>query len=169
MAKLEGTFKAYGVEGSEQYGVTRGGTDQVVVDLKLETGDVVSTFLYFSDAAAPHSIKRLRALGWRGTDLSNLAGIGSEEVDVRVYWEEYEGKENMKVEIVTGGTVVLKDPLDAKGKSQFAKRYANLAASVKAEPKSAPKRAPAPQQRQQRTGTDDFGGDYGGGDDEIPF
>jgi hypothetical protein len=169
MARIEeGTYRARAVEGSEQYGQTSKGNDQIVIDLDLETGDRVSTFLFFSEKAAPHSIKRLRACGWKGNDLSDLKGIGAEEVDVRVYYEDYEGKESMKVEIATGGTVVLadKDRYDAKGKAAFAKRFQNLVSSVKPDTKPAQRRAAPPPAQRQATGTD---GGYSDTDDEIPF
>jgi hypothetical protein len=133
MARLEGNYRARGVAGSEQFGTTKNGADQVVIDLELlDVGQTVSTFLYFSEKAAPHSIKRLRALGWTGTDLSDLAGIDAQEVEVRVYWETFNEKESMKVEIVTGGTVVLSDQArhDERGKKQFAARFANLVKSI---------------------------------------
>lgn len=159
-----GTYRGRGVEGSEQYGTTRGGNDQVVVDLQLETGEVVSTFLYFSEAAAPHSIKRLRALGWDGDNLADLKGIGSRDVDVRVSYEEYEGKQQMRVEVVTGGTVTIKDPLDDKGKRSFAQRYATLAKSIRPEPK----KAAASNGRTSRH-VPDQDPNNGAETDEIPF
>lgn len=135
MARLEGNYRARGVAGSEQYGTTKNGADQVVIDLELlDVGQTVSTFLHFSERAAPHSMKRLRALGWKGTDLSDLAGIDTQEVDVRIAWEVFNEKETMKVEIVTGGTVVLSEQArhDARGVKSFAQRFAKLAAATPA-------------------------------------
>ena len=127
-----GTYKGRGIAGSEQYGVTSNGNDQVVVDLNLvDLGESVSTFLNFSEAAAQYSIDRLRALGWEGNDLSNLAGIDRNEVMVSVKYETWEGKERMRVEIVTGGgRVTLKDTMDDKRKKVFAARFKGLAAST---------------------------------------
>lgn len=130
-----GTYRAKAIAGSEQYGMTKGGNDQVAVDLKLETGDVVTAFLVFSEAAAPYSVQRLRALGWEGDNLAQLDGLGTTTADVRISYDEWEGKQKMKVEIVTGGTVKLKDTLDERGKKQFAARFANLAKSIKPEPR----------------------------------
>ena len=88
-----GTYKGRGIAGSEQYGVTSNGNDQVVVDLNLvDLGESVSTFLNFSEAAAQYSIDRLRALGWEGNDLSNLTGIDRNEVMVSVKYETWEGR-----------------------------------------------------------------------------
>jgi len=142
MAINAGVFKGRAVAGSEQYGTTKGGNDQIVVDVDLETGDRVSAFLVFSEAAAPHSMKRLRALGWEGDNLADLQGLGSRECDVRVSYEQWEGKEKMRVEIVTGGTVTIKDPLDDRSKRAFAQRFANLAKQTKAEPEKKGDRIP---------------------------
>lgn len=133
-----GTYRAQAVPGSEQYGTTSGGNDQIVVEIELlDLGERASTFLVFSDAAAPYAIDRLRAMGWTGGDLTNLEGLGSQECEVLVKYEFYDGKDRMKVEVLTGGgRVVLKDQLDEKGKKAFAAKYADI---VKQKPATAPK------------------------------
>lgn len=124
----QGTYRGKAIAGSEQYGETSNGNDQIVIDLDLlDIGEKVSTFLVFSDKSAPYSLERLRALGWKGNDLANLDGIGTNEVDVEVKYETYKGEEKMKVQILTGGGVVLKNKLDDKGKKAFAAKYAALA------------------------------------------
>jgi hypothetical protein len=131
-----GTYRAQAIAGSEQYGTTSNGNDQIVIDLDLlDVGERVSTFLVFSDKAAQYSIDRLRAAGWKGDDLSKLDGLGSVECEVEVKYEEYQGEQKMKVQIRTGGAVKLKDQLDDKGKKAFAAKYKDLAKSVAA-PKS---------------------------------
>lgn len=158
-----GTYRGRAIAGSEQYGTTSNGNDQIVIDLELDTGERVSTFLVFSQKAAKYSMDRLRALGWTGTDLTNLAGIDTNEVQVEVRYEEYNGEEKMKVEIRTGSGVVLKDKMDDNAKKAFGAKFKALAmktpaaTSTPAPPKAAPK--PSPRQ--------DDG--FAGGDDEIPF
>jgi len=126
-----GTYRARAVAGKEQYGQTKNGTDQVVLEMDLpDLGQTVSVFLYFSDAAAPHSIKRLRLAGWTGDDLSNLEGLGSRECDVVVKYEDYKGEQKMKVEIMSGGTVVLENKLDDKSKKAFGAKFKALAKST---------------------------------------
>jgi hypothetical protein len=123
-----GTYRGRAIAGTEQYGTTSNGNDQIVLDLDLiDLGEKVSTFLVFSDKSAPYSLERLRACGWKGDDLSNLSGIDANEVNVEVKYEMYQGDEKMKVQILTGGGVVLKDKLDDKGRRAFAARYAKLA------------------------------------------
>ncbi len=129
-----GTYRGRAIKGSEQYGQTSNGNDQIVIDLDLfELGEKVSTFLVFTDKAAQYSLDRLRACGWTGDDLSNLSGIDANEVDVSVKYEMWEGQERMKVQILTGGGAVkLKDQLDDKGKKAFAAKYRDLAKTVAA-------------------------------------
>lgn len=145
-----GVYKGRAIAGTEQYGTTSNGNDQIVLDLELpDIGEKVSCFLVFSDKSAPYSVERLRALGWRGDDLSRLDGIDANEVDVEVRYEEYKGERKMKVEIRTSGGVVLKDKLDDKGKRAFAAKYAQLAkaspvVAAPAQPARRPAPAPAP-------------------------
>jgi hypothetical protein len=127
MSIAAGVYRGRAVAGSEQYGTTNNGTDQIAIDLDLDGGHRVSTFLYFSDKAAKYSIQRLRSLGWQGSDLSNLVGIDANDVDVEIKYEEYQGELKMKVNIVAGGTVTLDKPLDDKGKKAFAARFKALA------------------------------------------
>lgn len=129
-----GTYRGRGIAGSEQYGSTSNGNDQIVIDLDLpDIGEQVSTFLVFSDKAAPYAIQRLRALGWQGSDLSNLDGIDANEVDVEIRYEMYKGEEKMKVEIRTGGgRVQLQNTYDEKSKRGFAAKYAKLCAGAPA-------------------------------------
>lgn len=135
----EGNYRGKGIAGSEQYGETSNKNDQIVIELELlDLGEKVSTFLVFSDKAAPYALQRLRALGWTGDNLADLSGIDANEVDVRVFYEEYQGKTTMKVDIVTAGGVVLASQLDDKGKKAFAAKYANLA---KTTPAAAPRAA----------------------------
>lgn len=172
-----GTYTGRAVAGSEQYGQTSNGNDQVVIELELtELGEKVSTFLVFSDKSAPYAIQRLRALGWTGNNLGDLRGIDRNEVPVSVRYEEYKGELKMKVEIVTAGGVVLQNQLDDKGKKAFAAKYASLVRSTpggNAAP--AARQAPAKRtstQRQAPAPASASGEDFGGAtgtDDDIPF
>src|SRR5678816_1758729 len=127
-----GTYRGRGIAGSEQYGVTSKGNDQIVLDLELlDIGARVSTFLIFTDNSAEYELARLRALGWTGNDLGRLAGIDANEVEVEVKYEQWEGKQQMKVQIRTGGgRVVLKQQMDDKAKRAFGAKFAKLAATI---------------------------------------
>lgn len=114
-----GIYKARGVEGSVQYGKTVNGIEQVAVDVELiEFGRTVTTFLFFSDAAKPYSIDRLKALGWNGD--APITGIGRNEAQVRISYEDYKGEEKMKVEVMTGGgRVSLREQLSPQEQRGF--------------------------------------------------
>jgi hypothetical protein len=109
-----GIFKAHAIAGSEQYGETTNGHPQIalVFHMKVDgsTQDA-STFLIFSPESAPYSYERLRACGWEGNDLTDLKGIDKNEVDLKVWQDSYEGKPQIKVEIVGGGKVTMAKPL----------------------------------------------------------
>lgn len=124
-----GNYKAKAVKGSAQVGETDKGTLQIAVDLDVKDTSgqslgVMTTFLYFSDAAQTYSYERLKALGWEGKgpeDIDKLDKIDLNEVDVRVTQpEQYRDPTtgvmkngNSKIEILTGtGKVTIQKPLD---------------------------------------------------------
>jgi hypothetical protein len=110
-----GTFRARAVQGSAQSGDTTNGYPQIALTMRMVieggTQDAV-TFLIFSPDAAPYAWERLRALGFKGSEiLKEPEGIYETEVDVNVKSEVYEGKTQYKCDIVAGGgTVKLSKP-----------------------------------------------------------
>jgi hypothetical protein len=129
--RLSGMYKGFGVEGSQQFAVSGSGTDQMAIDLEIDAGDgstrLMTTFLYFSPKAIQYALERLRALGWdgRGSPL-DATGISRNAVNVSVTYETYDGKERMRVEIVTGGGRVELQPMDPAAKRAMAARVAAL-------------------------------------------
>ncbi len=167
-----GIYKARGMAGSEQYGTARTGTDQIVIDLLVELGDGettrLSTVLYFSDAAAPYAIERLRALGWAGNDLLDLRDLNKNEVDVAIKYETFEGQQRMKVDIMTGsGRLKLESPMGTREKAAFAARMKSFMAGGIAKattkpaaptPRAPGKAGPPPDESPGAgEGVDDFG------------
>jgi hypothetical protein len=119
-----GRFKGRGIAGSEQYGTSgENETLQIGVDVNVPALErSVTCFLYFSPAAYPYSIDRLRAMGWEGDDIRDLLGIDKNEIDVEIREEEYQGTKRWKVEIQSGpGKVQMKSQI---GKDDFARRFA---------------------------------------------
>lgn len=115
-----GVYKGRAVKGSEQYGKTSGGTDQIVLDLAIkELGRNLQTFLYFSEKSAPYSIERLRKCGWKTDDILDLTGIDENEIDVEVLYEMYQPPDGspartvMKVNIIAVGRVQIDQFSDA--------------------------------------------------------
>ncbi len=103
-----GTYKARGVEGSVEYGHSSTGNEQCSLLLAFSTppleGRTLTTFLSFADKSMPYTLDRFVALGWtRGTDDPKFPGISKNEVDVEIRYETYNGREQMRVEIWTGG------------------------------------------------------------------
>lgn len=180
-----GIHKARAIAGSAQYGQTSNHNDQIVIELELiELGLSVSSFLVFSEKSASYSIRKLRAAGWKGNDLSNLEGLGSTIVPVEVRYEVYNGEEKMKVDIQTGASVVLDQTLDDKAKRAFAARFKDMAALVppvsgqaaatpsQGSPNSFGTVTARTQKGVQQRSPEPSGPDYSndqGGDDDIPF
>jgi hypothetical protein len=118
--------KGKAIAGSQQYGTAGdNNTPQIAIDFELgENKKTVTCFLFFSPAAYPYSIDRLRACGWEGDNLADLKGIDKLVVDLEVTEETYQGKTRTKVEIMTGpGKVKLDKPISP---DDFAKRVAVL-------------------------------------------
>ena len=139
MNKIEaGTYKARGVEGSVQKGTSKSGTEQIALNLDIPSlGRQVTTFLYFSDNAIQYALDRLAALGWDGTP-GKYNGISKNEVDVQIRYEMYDGKEQMKADIYTGGgQVVLKAPMQGQEERAFDDRIAKAFKQRSAEPSTA--------------------------------
>lgn len=159
-----GFYQGRAVAGSEQYGVSKNGNDQIALDIAIPSlNSTFTTFLSFSEAAAPYAIERLRVCGWKGNDVTKLVGIDANEVTVQVKYETYDGKERMKVDIATGGgRITLENQMDEKSKRAFAARMKAFADGT------APKTAPAAKKRNNA----DPGFDPNAGfhdDDDLPL
>jgi hypothetical protein len=130
-----GTFKGRAVKDTLQYGETKNAYPQIAVTMRMAidggTQDAV-TFLIFSPDAAPYSFERLRALGWKGQDLSqDLVGIDANEVDVNVRADEYNGKTQYKCDIVAGGgTVKLDKPISREAFAAKVKAISGVQGSI---------------------------------------
>lgn len=169
-----GFYKGRAIAGSEQFGRTSNGTDQIALDVDVPAlGRQLTVFLFFTDAAAPYAIEKLRACGWQGEDLSNLFGIDANEIDVAVKYETYDGKTRMKVDISTGGgRVKLENVMTEQDKRAFAARMKSFVRGADAVGGRAPTapRGPssprAPSSTQRREGAYDPGPPE---TDDIPF
>jgi hypothetical protein len=150
----EGRYKAKAAtpdaEGApHEFGKSKNGTPELLVHLYLP--DLQRTYvspMYFSAAAAPGSEERLRALGC--TDITTLAGIDSNEVEVELKYEAYDGKWRIRVQIMSGGGVFhTSNPMEGKGKEFLANIVANTGRPPNlgggaAQPPAAPSGAPKP-------------------------
>ncbi len=91
-------------------GTSSKGTPELLVRLNVhELGRQFTSPLYFSPDAEAYSFDRLRAMGWKGEDLSDLTGIDANEVDVSISYENYTDpttrvtSPKMRVQIISGG------------------------------------------------------------------
>jgi hypothetical protein len=112
----QGVYKARAIKGSEQYGESSNKNQQIYIDFKFpELNRQYTIILSLSPAAYPYSIQRLRALGWDGDRISDLTGIDKNEVDVDLTHETWEGKQQVKLNIRSGGgRIVAQNPVDPK-------------------------------------------------------
>ena len=127
MSKLpEGYYQGRVVAGEGQFGETSKGTIEAVIPFLLEDDSFegperVTVRLYFSEKAEEYSVKKLRAIGWKGGDLT-FANCPN-EVTVAIKYETYEGEERMKADIMTGPQVKPLEPARARA---FSARLAGL-------------------------------------------
>ncbi len=83
------------------------GTMQIGVVFELldqEPGTYITYYGYFTDGALEFTLKALRAMGWQGSDITELdnngGGLDQREVQIVVEHEEYQGRIQTKVKWV---------------------------------------------------------------------
>lgn len=137
----KGTHKARGVEGA--LGMTGTGKEQVAVLLEIlegeHMGEQITWYGYFTEKTVDRTMQSLRYLGWETDDLSDLAGIGSNEVRVVIEHEEdQQGEMRARVKWINGGGGIgLKDKMDDNAARAFAARMKGAAiASRSAQPRN---------------------------------
>lgn len=142
---IAGVYKGRAMPETAKLGTTENGHDQIGFMVQISRGgghrDIVPMYLVFSDGpkgSAKYSMERLRALGWEGSDLRDLRTIGKNLVDVRVDYEEYQGEEKLRVEIVTG--LRMDRPMTDKVAEGFASRFRALAESTPIVVQAAPEK-----------------------------
>lgn len=125
----EGTYAARALTGA--LGYTNGGKEQVAVQFALldeqgaETGERITWYGYFTEKTQERTLRALRTAGWAGTDISQLDGLGSRDVELVVKHEEYNGKWAAKVAWVNepgSGGLALSEPMPADKAKAFANR-----------------------------------------------
>ncbi len=141
MSKLQaGTYpgRAIGVmvDGRQyvRFGYSEKGNEQIAVDLELLAdgyeGTIVTWFGSFANEKAIEiTMRTLRALGWQCDNLTVLEGLGSTEVDIKIGYEDYQGRERMRVEVwpVNRGGAKMKKKLEGKALHDFADRMKGYA------------------------------------------
>jgi hypothetical protein len=127
--RLEGRFVGRSTGAADvQFGHAKNGSEQIAVMVELLheelEGRKVTWFGSFAtDESTKITMRTLRHLGWTCDDLTVLEGLGSTEVDVVIKYEEYNGKEQMRVNIFSrDARVEMKNPMSEEQKRAFAAR-----------------------------------------------
>lgn len=140
---------------SIQFGTTSTGKEQVAVEFEILpfadgpgefAGQSITAFMFFTEKTLARTVESLRHCGWVGDDLAELPALAadgklSQEVEIVVDHEEYEGKVSAKVKWVNkpggGGAIKLEKPLDDAGLRTFAARMKASIRSSQAPQRSA--------------------------------
>lgn len=151
-----GKYRARAVSGD--WGYTNNGTEQVAVLFKLaDSGEQITWYGYMTERASDRAIESLLTCGV--TDLQTLAGLDSNEVELDITHETYNGKESARVNWVNrlgSGGVAMKSRMSDTDKARFTARFQGQFLKKKAELGGANDSTPA---GSKATGTDD----------DIPF
>ena len=105
--------------------VSKNGNDMVIANFYIEDErcSLPWSHTFGSTKAANEAIRSLRAMGWRGTDITDLSGATDNEVELKVEMETWEGKKRAKVKYVdVPGKGIRGEPMDAARKASFAER-----------------------------------------------
>jgi len=179
-----GTYRARAR--GEQYvafGVSSNGNEQVAVELELlGDGDAPSgesitwTGTFASETAIRIALDAMRAMGWTGSTILDLTGIGSTVVEAVVEHETYQGETRARVKFINvpgASRFKFKQELDAGGKAALAARLRAYttkpgapSAPAPARPAARPAARQATPQRAPAQGWDGQGADP---DDLPPF
>lgn len=124
-----GTYKATAT--SAALDETENGKTYVQMDFEVpELGRKLSSRLYFVGGAIPFSLEKLKSTGWDGKSIGDLTTVGSKECTLEVKYEDYQGKQQLKVEIKSGGGGM---KLDGKMNDQKRRAFvAEIDAMIKA-------------------------------------
>ena len=128
------------------------GREQIALDCAtVDTGETITWYGLFGDEPVTDAgetitdltFKALRVFGWKGNDLTDLAGIENNEVELVVVHEEWKGKVSSKVKFVNKpGGMGLKSPMSDAQATKFSASMKAAAAKVTADGSPAPKVAP---------------------------
>ena len=172
MIETPGNYPARAVDAV--WSESKDGTPVINIDFEIQndTRDhIVWRGSFVSDASTDRSIAGMRAAGFLGVDMADLASLKREntpQVQLVVDWNEYNGSRTLQVKFINtggalGGAKAYEMPVD-KQKAFAASMKAKLA-SFGSTPR--PRPAAVPRQTMAATGTD--GGAPYDGDDDIPF
>jgi hypothetical protein len=143
---MRGTYRAKAV--SWDLGETDNKNEQIAVEFEILTPDAemprLTWYGFFTEKTWERTIESLRYMGWEGDDLGNLSALGTNEVDLVVDEEEYNGKVQTRVRWVNRpGGLNLKAPMSPERRVAFA---AQMRSKIRGLEASKGQRAPAQRQ-----------------------
>ena len=137
--------------GKVEYGISSNGTDQIAVEIDILDGKLESlgrrtVYLSFSQAAAQYAIEKLRALGFSGTRLDDLVGLGTTTARCSGKTErdnDRDGnpRERQSWDVFGGSGKAFKTEMSDKDKARLADRFAAMLGGEAPPPRAA--RSPA--------------------------
>lgn len=131
----EGTYKAKAVTAA--LGYTSGGSEQVAVEFEILDDDPeiggrrITWYGYFTERTFDRTIESLQYCGFRGNDLSDLSGVTTNEVQIVVTHEEYNGRISARVQWVNrlGGLAIRSRMSDEDARKFSARMRSKIAAA----------------------------------------
>lgn len=109
-------------------GLTSTGKEQLGVEFEFLderlAGQRITWFGYFTDRAFDVTLKALRTLGWQGSDLSDLRDLDSNQVNLVIENEEYQGRYYPRVRWINplNSGIPLRSQMDPNAARSFAER-----------------------------------------------
>lgn len=93
------TVRAKAVHG--ELGFSRNGNEEVAVQFEIlsgeTSGNMITWWGYFTEKSADRTLQSLMNAGWDGSDITDLNGLGSKEVELELVIDTYGGKQREKV------------------------------------------------------------------------
>jgi|WetSurSiteA1Bulk_404760.scaffolds.fasta_scaffold17502_2 hypothetical protein len=136
-----GKHKAKAIE----FGIGKANTGmhQIGILFELsETKETITWYGHFSDAAYPYTVKAMRTCGWEGCDLTDLNDLKRNEVILVVDFEEYQGKQALKVKFINSiGSIAMSESIEGADLISFANQMKGkiLGLNLNSKPKPRPK------------------------------
>lgn len=118
--------------GKAEYGISSQQTDQIAVEIDVLDGRGESlgkrtVYLSFSDKAATYAIEKLRALGFSGTRLDDLVGLGSTQARCSAKTEsDRDGNPRQSWDVFGGSGKAFKTEMSESDKRRLGDRFAKL-------------------------------------------
>ncbi len=169
----EGQWRARGCQAA--LGAAKNGTKQIGVDLVIldgpNEGHHITWYGYFTDGTFERTLESLGYLGWEGSDISDLRGIGKKEVMIVIEHEpDLNGELRARVKWINEiGGVAMTTKLDPGEAKAFAAQLKGRVLALQQQ-----KGKPAATQQQRMTPAQERGEQPGAAQptnssDDIPF